>query len=587
MDDDMWPQYDVGQRESPGDGQTSVIEDESRGDGQTSVIEDEAPVLEVSLCSVCLERYKTPKILSCCHTFCQACLEGLSRATKPVDSASGGGHTLSCPQCKTEHSLPPSGPAGLLDDFIAASTEAEGTLRAEASLCEQCNKEPHETAVAYCTTCRASICSYCQHAHGRIKHFTSHTFYPLCTDQVSSPSRPQTTSSTLYCTQHDGKILEMYCLSCHCLACSKCVVESHQMHRLGLIEDSTCEEVKTTLKELTIRNGEKFKQFKHDLDYMKHVESIVSKRLQRYESAINEAFNAHISVLENRRAEILKEAEDLQVSTRKDVWAQKEYLDVTAARIEGVLNFSERVLTCSDDSKLLGMASQAIRRFQELETLSWDSSEMEVAEKNDIVFTADDMTQSLKTFGQVTVIEEPRELVLTGMPPTLALGEKCILTISVRSTGTDRGVRYTSTSLHATVVNGRRRKRSELSEPKQQLNGTWSLEFAAVCGGKNCITVKAVGQDGSQLHASVSVEVTGMPPIGAKVTRGPDWQYPELEDVSDFGIIRKHCNPSENLRYQRTKTYYLNSLLISWGNNTFSFRWRDSKLYDVQLLMDE
>ena len=560
-------------------------QEEAAGDAQTSVIEDEALVLEVPLCSVCLDRYKTPKILSCCHTFCQACLEGLSRATKPVDSASGGGHTLNCPQCKTEHSLPPSGPAGLLDDFTAASTEAEGTLRTEASLCEQCNKEPRETAVAYCITCRASICSYCQHAHGRIKHFTSHTLYPLCTGQELIPPRPQTTNSMLYCTKHDGKVLEMYCLSCHCLACSRCVVESHQMHRLGLIEDSTCEEVKTTLKELTIRNGEKFKQFKHDLDYTKRVESVVSKRPQQYESAINEAFDTQIAILENRRAEILEEAEEMQVSTQKGVWAQKEYLDVTVARIEGVLNFSDRVLTCSDDSKLLGMASQAIRRFQELETLSWDSSEMEMAEISDIMFAADDMTQSLEAFGRVTVVEEPRELVVTSIPTTLALGEKCIITVSVQTAGSDRGVRYTSSSLHATVANGKCKKENELSEPKQQLDGTWSLQFAAVCGGKNYITVKAVGQDESQLCGSVSVEVTGVPPIGAKVTRGPDWQYSELEDVSDFGIIQKHYNPSRRVQYQRTGHLYAFSLLISWGNRDLSFRWRDSKFYDVQLLL--
>ena len=505
---------------------------------------------------------------------------------KPVDSASGGGHTLSCPQCKTEHSLPPSGPAGLLDDFTAASTEADGALRAEVSLCEQCNKQPRETVVAYCTTCRASICSHCKYAHQHIKLFASHTFHPLCTGQELIPLRPETTSSMLYCTKHDGKVLEVYCLSCHCLACSKCVVESHQMHRLGLIEDSTCEEVKTTLKELTIRNGEKFKQFKHDLDYTKRVESVVSKRPQQYESAINEAFDTHIAILENRQAEILKEAEEMQVSTQKDIWAQKEYLDVTAARIEGVLNFSDRVLTCSDDSKLLGMASQAIRRFQELETLSWDSSEMEVAEISDIMFAVDDMTQSLETFGQVTVVEEPCELVLTGMPTTLSLGEKYILTISVRSTESDRGVRYTSSSVCATVVNGKCEKKSELSEPKQQLDGTWSLQFAAVCGGNNYITVKAVGQDGSQLCASVSVEVTGMPPIGAKVTRGPDWQYPELEEVSDFGIIQLHYNPSTRMQYGRTGHHYTFSLCISWGNSDLSFRWRDSKFYDVQLLLD-
>ena len=38
-------------------------------------------------CSICLDAYKEPKVLPCCHTFCRACLEGL--VTAKTDSAGG------------------------------------------------------------------------------------------------------------------------------------------------------------------------------------------------------------------------------------------------------------------------------------------------------------------------------------------------------------------------------------------------------------------------------------------------------------------------------------------------------------------
>lgn len=52
-------------------------------------------------CPVCLEEFKEPKCLpSCAHNVCERCLENMVRK---------GSYTISCPQCREESFLPPTG----------------------------------------------------------------------------------------------------------------------------------------------------------------------------------------------------------------------------------------------------------------------------------------------------------------------------------------------------------------------------------------------------------------------------------------------------------------------------------------------
>lgn len=54
-------------------------------------------------CSICLDRYKNPKLLPCQHTYCLPCLDNYA------DTAH---HNLKCPECRSEHSIPYEGAKG-------------------------------------------------------------------------------------------------------------------------------------------------------------------------------------------------------------------------------------------------------------------------------------------------------------------------------------------------------------------------------------------------------------------------------------------------------------------------------------------
>lgn len=55
----------------------------------------------LTTCPVCLDKFRTPKLLPCMHTFClMPCLTNLVEPRA---------RSLRCPECRREHPIPPGG----------------------------------------------------------------------------------------------------------------------------------------------------------------------------------------------------------------------------------------------------------------------------------------------------------------------------------------------------------------------------------------------------------------------------------------------------------------------------------------------
>ena len=108
-------------------------------------------------CSICLDTYTDPKILSCFHTFCCKCLEKHARKTHRQGK-------FRCPECQAEINLPEGNrfdclPTSFLHNSLLGLLEREDR---EALLKPPfCSQHKNERLRYFCSSCEACICPVC------------------------------------------------------------------------------------------------------------------------------------------------------------------------------------------------------------------------------------------------------------------------------------------------------------------------------------------------------------------------------------------------------------------------------------------
>ena len=122
-------------------------------------------------CGKCHNLYTNPKTLSCLHSFCQQCIEGLP--TIPT-------LFVACPTCHQHTELPEhAGSAGFsvapqITEFKKIYEEMR-KLSGEVK-CDNC---PNAIASGYCKDCNQSLCSECIETHKKWVPFAKHVILGL------------------------------------------------------------------------------------------------------------------------------------------------------------------------------------------------------------------------------------------------------------------------------------------------------------------------------------------------------------------------------------------------------------------------
>ena len=108
-------------------------------------------------CSICLDTYTDPKILSCFHTFCCKCLEEHARNTQNQGK-------FRCPECQADIELPEGNrfdclPTSFHHNSLVGLLETEDR---EALLKPPfCSQHKNERLRYFCSSCEACICPVC------------------------------------------------------------------------------------------------------------------------------------------------------------------------------------------------------------------------------------------------------------------------------------------------------------------------------------------------------------------------------------------------------------------------------------------
>ncbi|KAK3586527.1 hypothetical protein CHS0354_035063 [Potamilus streckersoni] len=125
------------------------------------------------MCSICLSRYRDPRLLPCGHTFCRQCLDDHIKQTVNDRTAT----FLTCPNDRSHVSRPVVG------------------------------LSPQEWASAF-----------------PVDSFISSLINAVMLHGVQGENE----TDKLMCKEHKGRLLEFYCLGCRKVACPYCVVKNHK-----------------------------------------------------------------------------------------------------------------------------------------------------------------------------------------------------------------------------------------------------------------------------------------------------------------------------------------------------------------------
>ena len=145
------------------------------------------PLQELSnqflICSLCLEQYKSPKVLPCQHTFCLQCIRAYV-AARGLDSS------LPCPLCKEMARIPDNDVSKFKNNFMIVSllqfventaTKAEspsgdnflpGDEQVTEDGCGAC--EETSAMTSFCQFCHLWLCAICTKAHTRLPATSTH-----------------------------------------------------------------------------------------------------------------------------------------------------------------------------------------------------------------------------------------------------------------------------------------------------------------------------------------------------------------------------------------------------------------------------
>ena len=457
----------------------------------------------------------------------------------------------------------------LLGNFVASrDNESAPVAKRVRRACGEC--EGGEPAVAYCHDCEAFVCESCKVALHKAKRYQDHSIKYL--SKVDDPnSIPTNTLSSLACPVHPPEKQQAYCKTCRCLVCVRCIVKSHQRHDLGEF-DEVGKDLEQKLTQACEQGEKKMVNFEQHLKHLKSVEVLVGARFEKSQAAINKAFDANIALLEQRRKDIFEEVKEKHDADMKKVWSQKDQVERVILGIKSALKFSGRVRRCSSNPEALSLASQAYSRMNELQIQTWTPDEMTNIKQNSLEFSHPMMSNDFTKFGSVkptmqslkTFIHTPPEVKL-GKPVTIMIAERDAHGFEMWST---------SQSIRITVAYGKSKKSMKL-DPHPTSDGKWETIFTPMCGGQHVITA-ASSAPGYFSFTSATFTVTGMPPIGSKVVRGPDFYY---ADEYNPLTVEEHCIPP-----YKDEDGYESSLSVNFDDGeSYTVEWGDNGKYAVEL----
>ena len=291
-------------------------------------------------CAVCMETFKSPRILSCFHTFCLACLKQL------VQHSPG---TFSCPTCRTAIEVPVGGVDKFQVNFYVEADIAsqQAGSRSAAKKCDVCKKGQ---ATHKCSDCNQFSCDNCTTIHASFAATKSHTVLTLS----SAADAAVKVAKERYCSTHTDEKLRFFCTKCSAVICRDCKLTSHEGHATTDLSAKSSA-AKKLIKKVTKQSHQnlvpKLRQAlkaaeQHRATVQRNKEAIkrtLTQRAQELKQEVDNSLDEVLQQLDQKTGEVDKMA----ASMTHDL-----------ARFLSLTEYAERVTQGGFDADILNMSTQ-------------------------------------------------------------------------------------------------------------------------------------------------------------------------------------------------------------------------------------
>ena len=254
-------------------------------------------------------------------------------------------------------------------------------------LCDPCQFNTESVkAVSWCSTCEEGLCKSCEKCHRSFKMTSSYVIVPL--EEMNSDNMPLGIRGINYCSEHSGKIIEVYCVDHSRPCCTLCATLSHRKCESVLSIDTAAAGIKQSTKAVDLSNELQQKS--------KHIDEMIENRKE------------NIGAIDKKTGEILANIDDI-----KDVVIK--HLNEVADKMKEKVSSSKKntVITLSDEVTELSSIKCTVDNWNGiLDTCVQHGSEQQcLVEMDRIIQKNFDLNKEMKE-----AILQPRKSLVTFEP---------------------------------------------------------------------------------------------------------------------------------------------------------------------------
>ncbi|XP_072169866.1 uncharacterized protein [Diadema setosum] len=283
-------------------------------------------------CPLCIDLLKTPKLLSCGHTFCKDCLCLLQASGRNPNH-------ISCPLCRTKTEVKDRNVSNLKTNLQVQSLVDD--MAGAIQPCTICTSTDRPDAKTYCQNCKAYMCDKCYVKHNE---WPANTTHQIVIVEDIKQGRVLIKKKVL-CPSHDQDEGEQYCsdvcLDCLKIMCMRCRMLDHERNGHEVL--SNAQYNKNRLQEMNGLN-EQSNVCKGDLETF--IKDVSQKRtnaiahIEEKKKEINETYDEYVRKLTMRKGKLIRQLEEQKTQAEQKF---KDILDDTKTQIARIKGSSELV----------------------------------------------------------------------------------------------------------------------------------------------------------------------------------------------------------------------------------------------------